>query len=284
MIRHNMGCRGILSLFVAAVLVATVGCSKKKESAFRSDNRARVEKDLKFESFSYDVIVAVPDSNTIDSNPSSKYVRYTCEGVLPETLGDDNVRNLRDSLMSMAGLRYADDSMPSPIIGEGDSITNLNPLSTDACGAFIVKLSASLINPRVVVFDCYNESYFCGAAHGLYGIGALNYDISNGKILELGDIIADGKENELLKAVRKNLAGMKRSLYVSDSDIQLPEQFKIVGNGLEFIYQPYEIASYSEGVITVPVGLDVLDGQNLFTPEGKYIFYGDTVETAPEHK
>lgn len=284
MLRHNMVYRGIFPLLIAAVLVATTGCSEKKEDASKGDTRTRVEKDIKFESFSYDVIVSVPDSNTIADNPSSKYVRYTCEGVLPETLGDENVRNLRDSLMSMAHICYADDSMPSPIIGKGDSITDLNPLSTDACGVFIVKLSASLINPRVVVFDCYNESYTCGAAHGLNGMGALNYDISNGKILKLGDIIAADKENELLKAVRKNLVGMKLPLYVSDSEIQLPEQFRIVGNGLEFIYQPYDIAPYSEGVIKVSVGLDVLNGQNLFTPEGKYIFYGDTVETAQGNK
>ena len=57
--------------------------------------------------------------------------------------------------------------------------------------------------------------------------------------------------------------------WFEDNAFVLPENFKYDPFGLEFVYNTYEIAPYSEGMITIR--FDMADIENLIRPEYRLI-------------
>ena len=45
--------------------------------------------------------------------------------------------------------------------------------------------------------------------------------------------------------------------------------------GITFSYDPYDIAPYSEGVVSVPVSIGDLVSAELLSPEGEYLLTGE---------
>jgi len=108
----------------------------------------------------------------------------------------------------------------------------------------------------------YQGSYseYTGGAHGIYGLGCDVFDLTTGeKILEedlfiddyssqLCDILAEAVELSLPEEDREALFGS-------------PEpngNFSVSEEGITWVYNPYEIAAYSSGIIEVPVSWEAL--------------------------
>lgn len=270
-----------VTAFVAVIsLLGLAACNGKSKSDTPKENAPRQEvvKDLKFTSFSYDMIARI-DSDTV-ATPGGAYIRVTGEGILPESLGDDNVRVLRDSLERMIHVRFDEDENPVPVLDPGRTLTDLSTATTEACGSIYSRLGTSFVNPRIVVFDFKYEFYECMAAHGMNGVLTLNYDLAHGKILSLYDIVDSKKLPALHKLIRDAVKTLDIPLLVSLQEIEIPSTFTVTSEGIDFIFQPYEIAPYSEGVVRVTVPLESLIEQNLLTPEGDYIFNGPRTEPA----
>lgn len=267
-----MKLKNTLPVALALVMLAG-GCAKDKKSASGENAQTEETRNMRFVSYSYNWIAEKEDSTFTTDIPGSRYVAYSGEGVLPELIGDDNVTHLRDSLQRLAGIEFADDDRPSPVVGEGERLTDL-PVSTEACGAVDSRMNASLVNPRVVVFEHTASYYECGAAHGMSTVTCLNYFIDQGKILTLNDIVRPEAERKLLEMVRKGIKAQDVTLEMPLEEVPLPDEWMITATGLEFVYQPYDIAPYSEGVIKVPVKLGALMMEGLLTAEGNLVFNG----------
>lgn len=231
-----------------------------------------VNHNLKFVSYSYDMI-AERDMDSI-SDSVGRYVRYQGEGILPEVLGDDKVKLLRDSLEKLAGIKFTDYNSPSPVTESRDHLTELSPEATDACSYISNSINASLVNPRVVVFEVENENYECPAAHAMNNITSLNYCLNDGRILLFEDIITPGGEKKILEILKENIKNSDIPLIVEPENIKIPAEFSVLSDGLDFIFQPYDISPYSEGAVRVKIGLGELMQNNLLTPEGNFIFNG----------
>lgn len=260
---------------ICALLVVTgLSCSRREKNQEERDTpHQEINQNLKFISYSYDMIAEYVGSDTLDA-PGSRYIHYNGEGILPEVLGDDNIRMLRDTLERTAGIEFTDDSTPTPTVGEEQRLTDLTPSSTESCGEVYSRVSASLVNPRVVSFDVLGSSYECLAAHGMNTLTCINYCIADGKILKLSDLIKPGNDKALLKLIFQNLKSREISLQVKESELTIPQSFAVTSDGLDFIYQPYEIAPYSEGIIRASVSLGDLMMGSLLTPEGDFVFNG----------
>ncbi len=102
-------------------------------------------------------------------------------------------------------------------------------------------------NNLLVVSD--NVYLYLGGAHGMNNISYYNIDLKTGKLLKLPDIIKD--TNALKKLIYNQLEEQNRFLFVTGDNLPLPSNFYISGKNLMLIYNPYEIAPYSEGQITV---------------------------------
>ena len=104
----------------------------------------------------------------------------------------------------------------------------------------------------------------------------MNFEAKTGRLLTLEDLFADGTENQLnnilLKALKEKtgfatLSELKEHNYLTSVDIYAPENFIIGDETVTFIYNPSEIAAYSEGSIELIIPYTSLDKllKNSFT-------------------
>lgn len=258
---------------IAALSIGTMGCSdsNKKKADSRQD-AVTVNRDIKFESFTYDLVGEYFSSDTLMFNtPGGKYVRYIGQGVLPQDIGHADVKILRDTLMKIAHVRFADDR-PEPVLTDSIRLTDLEANDSIACGEVISNLVTTLVTPRVVVWENTLYSYPCLAAHGLSTTVYINFGMDDGRIITLSDMLKPDYEKPLAALIAERIKTMDIQLLVSPEEIDVPEQFEITSRGIIFSYDPYQIAPYSEG--TVQVELNVGDLYNLLSPRGSYILTG----------
>lgn len=269
------------SLAACILYLSACGGKEKKPASDATEAPVQeVNRNIKFESYTFDMIGELPDSLGIEGVDNSRYVRIQGEGVLPADLGEADIRMLRDSLMSLAGMQFSEEDMPVPVPTLGMKITDLPPASTDACGYISNTLSASLVNPRVIVFQNEREAYACMAAHGNSAVSYLNYFVPEGRIIHLRDLMKANYQEALAKIVREKVKEAGISLSCDLSEVGIPDQFAISSSGITFSWDPYEIAPYSEGVVTVEVTAGDLMEAGLLSKEGEYTLTGREPQAA----
>ncbi|RYY18075.1 MAG: DUF3298 domain-containing protein [Cytophagaceae bacterium] len=99
---------------------------------------------------------------------------------------------------------------------------------------------------------------FSGGAHGNYGTAAASYDLRTGRRLRYADIFRPAAERQLpallAQAVRP-LVGLPPGAPLDEQllvkHIPVTHNVFLTPGGVEFIYQPYEIASYAQGEIRI---------------------------------
>lgn len=110
-------------------------------------------------------------------------------------------------------------------------------------------------NGYVVINQLSND--YSGGAHGNYGSSIYNFDVQNQKLLKLNDVMTIDSL-PLQKIVEKNFrkqyeipAGASLSTQLFDDHLAASSNFILGSNGLSFLYNPYEVASYAQGQIIV---------------------------------
>lgn len=100
----------------------------------------------------------------------------------------------------------------------------------------------------------YAKEYsYLGGAHGNTVIRVGTISRATGRILKVGDFVADGKRAALKKALHdgavKTLGG-KENL---QSEVEVVENFYLAKDGLHFVYNEYEIVCYASGPVEVVI-------------------------------
>lgn len=120
---------------------------------------------------------------------------------------------------------------------------------------YIISAEAHKGNEYTMVYLA-TVDYYEGGARGTHMLQTMNFEAKTGRLLTLTDIFADGSEpllnNILLKALKEKtgcgtISGLKEKGYLTSVDIYAPENFIIGDETITFIYNPSEIAPYSEG-------------------------------------
>jgi hypothetical protein len=103
----------------------------------------------------------------------------------------------------------------------------------------------------------YDFKNFTGGAHGSYARIYLNYDLKNKQVITLDSLIKPGSKAKLT-AIAEEIFREKEGLsptqslkdgYFFDKDLfALNNNFTITGEGLKFLYNPYEIKAYAAGI------------------------------------
>ena len=117
---------------------------------------------------------------------------------------------------------------------------------------------------------CYlvNLDYYEGGAHGITQLLTLNFDNKTGKSVKLSDLMQpdyEQKLNELLlkallkKTGAKDLDALHDQGYLYSMYIFAPENYLLESDGITFVYNPYELAPYSEGIIKLTIDYDDLE-------------------------
>lgn len=226
----------VLSLGTAMTMLTGCGDDRQKDR-------------IVLESYSYDAISEIKDSVSADF-PGAKYCRLRGRGVLPVSIGDDDVRSLRDTLMRLGGVAPGKDGEMMPASVRELSATSLSPDSVEACSFRYKSMSVVLTTPQVIVWCVYGEGMNCGAAHGMYATHYVNYSIDGHGIVGLSDLMKKGYEKPLLALLKEKLA--EQPELVDDMNaVTLPSAFRITPAGLKFMWGLYEIGPYSSGEIEV---------------------------------
>ena len=121
-----------------------------------------------------------------------------------------------------------------------------------------IMLTPIFFNKRYISLNISKYAY-TGGAHGMLQNTIFNVDKKSGEILTLEDLVPNGSEKRLSEIIT---AHVTRSLGLDEStslrkagffNKTLPpaSNFAVTPYGLLFVYNPYEIAPYSMGIITV---------------------------------
>lgn len=110
--------------------------------------------------------------------------------------------------------------------------------------------------------------YYEGGMHGINQKLTFNFDEKSGKVLKLSDVFSTGFEqclNDLLlqkleeEVGAKDIQDLHIKGYLYSMDMFAPENFIMGEDGITFIYNPYEIASYSMGMVELELKYDDLE-------------------------
>ena len=104
---------------------------------------------------------------------------------------------------------------------------------------------------RIVCFET-QVSIYTGGAHGGHTLIYECYDLNSGQLYDFSYLL----EGEWAEAVRtllyeRLLLEEDYLIIASAEELHIPHSVLITEEGLTFVYQPYEIAAFSEGIISV---------------------------------
>lgn len=105
----------------------------------------------------------------------------------------------------------------------------------------------------LLVLQHYHSDY-TGGAHGNYGSSFLNLDVANNKAWSLGDVVADTTAlAPMLNFAARNYFSIPKATALDEvmmvSDVPVTSNFYVAPEGITFVYNPYEIASYADGIV-----------------------------------
>lgn len=125
---------------------------------------------------------------------------------------------------------------------------------------------------KIEVFDrtlAYTiEGYqYTGGAHGISWINGLNYSLEDGKLLTLDDFFTPEQQEKLHKILVKLLCWQKGVDSKEDLEelgyyveaIVPTDNFRVTSQGIEFLYNPYEIGVYALGQTEIMLPFSMTD-------------------------
>src|SRR2546426_1203661 len=130
-------------------------------------------------------------------------------------------------------------------------------------------------SPRVVSLE-FDEGSFTGGAHPNFYSAYRNFDALTGAKIHLADILVDGYQAPLTRIAEQKFrkdkgvaagASLGHAGYTFDNDrFRLAGNFAIGPEGLTFLYNLYEIASYAQGITVFLIGYGEIN--TLIRPDG----------------
>lgn len=203
--------------------------------------------------------------------------------VWPEKIGQQDFDALRDSLLALTfgSDKYTDfDSAAKAFLTsgieelkqDGDSTVTYSQVSYDSAydaekrNFSAIASDVTLLTPKVLVVQVYNYKYYYGAAHGMNTTHYLNYSLIDHKLLDKASMFKPGNTQAILDLINASAkAHYPEEGTLFPDPISSFDEFQITENDIVFIYQPYEVAPYSTGVVRVPVSK--FDINRFLTPE-----------------
>lgn len=250
-------------LIVPAAAMLLAACTGEKETentaiTFRYVNEAQV--------------FVLENSASVYECDSDLRVACRANLILPERFLDKNIGPLIDSIEvaafdSIGGLaavqstfraaasEFGFNAVPEVLTTpERDSLAVIPLGMTDYDGFYTVSGTVATMTPTVISYRIETSGYAPRAAHGDYSVKYVNYDVESGRVVTLDNIFTpEGLRALPAKIARR--ASLMSGVIGETSVNALPADgvFWITPAGnIEFIYQPYEVASYAQGIIRVP--------------------------------
>lgn len=252
---------------VAALTVVSESCSHNAGSTIEFETRV--------DSVGY----VMPDFYGDTVYTAAKY-----SVVWPEKIGQEDFNALRDSLLQLtfgsnSGSSTFDEAAKKFMLAgidelrtEGDTTFVYNQVPYDTAYAAdrrnlsVIISDVRLLTPKLLVVQVYNYSYYYGAAHGMQTVRYLNYNIANRTLMNASNIFKPGNDTAILDLINNSA----KEHYPEEGTL-FPDPISTFGSieltedEVVFVYQPYDVAPYSTGIVRVPV--NIFDLHRFLTPE-----------------
>ena len=271
-------------LAIGILAAAAAGCSQKNDSTISFD-RMSVEQSYRLENSATDYDV-------------NSDMTFGCKAdlLLPTDIFGNDATALRDSILALAFgydneegeatvdlsgspaeiasralRRFAEETGYTPV----DTVIPADSLSVGFVSRFDgftgVDGYIQTLTPDILSYGVTSSTYIPRAAHGMYSIFYLNYYIDRNEIVTLDKLFTPEGLEELPAIIRRTAQVMQPMIGTTDvTALPSRNNFYISSDyQLVFCYQPYEVASYAQGEIRIPVEA-YLVGQYL-TPTGEQI-------------
>jgi len=213
-----------------------------------------------------------------DLGGDSVYAIATFSLVWPESVAGIAPAALQDSLLSCAfgnpGPDFATASVGFLATGVEEAYSGVEHKAVsmdEARDAERVSLAAvssrvAWLSPRLLVMGVDSYGYYYGAAHGYKTTRYVNYSPVSGEVVTADGFFDASKSDAIIGVIRRVAAELYPDGIVKASLIADYGTFRLTDAEVVFVYQPYDIAPYSLGVVEIPVGFYELS--DYITPRG----------------
>lgn len=118
-----------------------------------------------------------------------------------------------------------------------------------------------------ILFFVENGSSYYGGAHDTYGASYYPFDVALNRPIQLKDIVTS--TSKVLRLIPKYDKRDKDCKWYDDVHEVDIENFYVKGNKLVFVFQPYQVGPFSDGIVEVPIPLKTLLSKKLLTKYGR---------------
>jgi hypothetical protein len=197
--------------------------------------------------------------------------------IITNVFGPEYVAYSNDSVISMfvkdLNQDYSDNNLP--LVNQLDSSSNYSFNNEHVVSGF------SLQNDKIIYVYGIERYVYMGGAHGLETRNYYNFDLKTGKLISETDLFVDNYKELLSDLIKKRIVeeskesednepilDLENTDYWTDS-IKPNGNFYITDEGINYVFNPYEIAPYALGETEVTLPFDRLKGifkaQNIIT-------------------
>lgn len=151
------------------------------------------------------------------------------------------------------------DALMESVAGNGCDETQAYKLIEGRMGSRNVSyFDVKLANAKLISFLVWNDTYEAGAAHNSWSLQGLTFDLATGQKLLPGDLIEAEKFPIINQQIREELQQSsfaefaREQLAQRSADFLTPEgcngcAYNLTREGVEVVFQLYEVAPYADG-------------------------------------
>lgn len=178
-------------------------------------------------------------------------LRDSIVSIAVDSTGTDYAAVLAGALPDMAresGYTLADTVLP-------DSVVRAEPNFLSRYDSFFsVEGDVETLTPKIMSY-AVTTSFYLGGAHGMYSTRYLNYDLAENTLLTLDSLFTPDGLTALPGIIREAATRMRATIGPTDiKAVPAGGNFYLTPDGtIVFAYPPYEVASYAQGEIQIPV-------------------------------
>ncbi len=233
----------------------------------------------------------------ITSPDDTTYLKISTSVQWPVKLASFDIKPLQDALLGILYPAYSGSDIAEAAnafttevnsslyaITAGSTITEIDEDKAPYDAYFFDKTATiKSITSNTATFEIVTSMY-SGGAHPNSDTNIFTYDLESSSIVTPDMIFKPGSENAIDSLIRNNLANQFGTTPdklteggLLENDVKMSGVMYLGQQCVCFVYQPYEIAPYSMGVITANLYFDEI--RSLLTPKGTSLLgNGETQE------
>lgn len=277
------------AIATASLLALSLNCCSKSSSSHSSAEDSIAMADSLVSELEVDLkILSTAKSYAIKFDSVEMKLAICSNIEWPEKISKYNISPLRDSLLTfcfpdfknfpvkVAMMKYCENIDMTGFADETSSIVPLDKVYPDSVNNYSIKLDGRVveISEKILTYQITETSYL-GGAHPNLMSRSFTYDLNNGKIITISDLIAPHKVDAFKTLVAKQLADQLELTPAALDDMLLVKPLPISDiiyctDGCIFIhYNPYEILPHIYG--TIDVQISALENESILTPYGRQL-------------